>query len=105
MSLDQILFLPPEQQEAILNGPALAPPEGAIPQFDNPPNNNTAASAALTICLILSILAAMIQFCSRVFIVKAVRLEDLLAFAGFGLYVGYLYMNYWLLNSYGFFVH
>ncbi|RYP18288.1 hypothetical protein DL765_004008 [Monosporascus sp. GIB2] len=40
MSLDQLHLLPPAQQEAILNGPALAPPPGVMPNFDDPPNNN-----------------------------------------------------------------
>ncbi|RYP06664.1 hypothetical protein DL765_009398 [Monosporascus sp. GIB2] len=48
MSLDQISFLPPEQQQEILNGPALLPPNGTRPNFDNSPNNNGLGIAALT---------------------------------------------------------
>ncbi|RYP01506.1 hypothetical protein DL764_006201 [Monosporascus ibericus] len=40
MSLDQLHLLPPAQQEAILNGPAHAPPPGVTPNFEDPPNNN-----------------------------------------------------------------
>ncbi|RYO83188.1 hypothetical protein DL762_006233 [Monosporascus cannonballus] len=48
MSLDQLHLLPPAQQEAILNGPALAPPPGVMSNFDDPPNNNTLALVVIS---------------------------------------------------------
>ncbi|RYP84725.1 hypothetical protein DL770_005177 [Monosporascus sp. CRB-9-2] len=53
MSLDQLHLLPPAQQEAILNGPAHAPPPGVIPNFEDPPNNNTSGVAAASSLLSL----------------------------------------------------
>ncbi|RYP50469.1 hypothetical protein DL768_004021 [Monosporascus sp. mg162] len=103
--MENLSLLPPEQQAAILDGPALTPPGGIVPNFDNPPNNNRVAYATLAICLCASSLAVCIRACSRLFVVKAVRLEDILAVAGFGTYVGYIYLNYWLLVNFGFFVH
>ncbi|KAI1276491.1 hypothetical protein F5Y07DRAFT_389242 [Xylaria sp. FL0933] len=105
MSLDQISSLPPEQQEAILNGPALPPPPGVVPNFANPPNQNAIAHATLAISLTLTTIASLIRFCARVFVIKATRLEDYLAVAAFGTYVGYIYLNYWLILHFGFFVH
>lgn len=76
MSLDQIGLLPPDQQEAILNGPALAPPNGLTPNFDHPPNDNPVALAAMTICLIVATIAAVLRIYSRVIVLKRVFLED-----------------------------
>ncbi|RYP85595.1 hypothetical protein DL769_000936 [Monosporascus sp. CRB-8-3] len=52
MSLDQIHLLPLEQQEAILNGPALPPPPGIIPSLENPPNKNYIALPVVTLGLV-----------------------------------------------------
>lgn len=76
MSLDQISFLPPAEQERILNGPALQPPAGIVPNFENPPSGNTLCRAVLTICLIISSLAVVNRAYSRIFCLKRVEIED-----------------------------
>lgn len=46
--------------EALLASPALAPPDGVLPQFEEPPNQNelafsvtTALSCVLSLCVVL----------------------------------------------------
>ncbi|KAI1256205.1 hypothetical protein MGN70_002367 [Eutypa lata] len=79
MSLDQISHLPPSQQEAFLNGPALRPPPGVIPNFENPPNRLATAYAGVTICLFATTVAVFVRFYFKVFAIKRVNIEDYLA--------------------------
>jgi len=76
MSLDQLHLLPPAQQEAILNGPALTPPKGVIPILENPPNQNTLALVILTILLLLATSAFILAGYAKLFYVKRFYLED-----------------------------
>ncbi|KAI1410736.1 hypothetical protein F5Y13DRAFT_192062 [Hypoxylon sp. FL1857] len=105
LPLDQIGSLPPAKQQAILNGPALEPPDNVTPNFTNPPNRNGLGCAAVTICLVASSLGILIRVYGRFFCVRKVFIEDYLAIAAFGLFVGYIYTTYWYLNVIGFFVH
>lgn len=45
--------LSPAEQQALLDGSALAPPDGVTPNFDNPPNKNTMVMAVYGTCLAL----------------------------------------------------
>jgi hypothetical protein len=76
MSLDQLHLLPPAQQEAILNGPALAPPEGVVPVLDSPPNQNVLALVITTILLFLATSSVILAGYSKVFRVRRFYLED-----------------------------
>lgn len=76
MSLDQITYLPLDQQEKILDGPSLEPPPGVIPNFDNPPSNNPLAHGVLTLCLVLAVFAALIRGYAKLFCARKVRIED-----------------------------
>lgn len=68
--------LPPAVQQAILNGPAEAPPEGVTPDFTNPPNGNSEALAVIIICTILATLALIGRLYSRAFLIKKLHIED-----------------------------
>lgn len=76
MSLDQLHLLPLAQQEAILNGPAHAPPPGVIPNLDSPPNNNALAVFAASICLVVSTVAFLIGAYAKIFCTKKIHIED-----------------------------
>ena len=76
MSLDQLHLLPPEEQQEILDGPALEPPNGVIPNLINPPNNNAGALAGITICLVVVTIVAMLRVYARVLVLHRVLLED-----------------------------
>jgi len=76
MSLDQLYLLPPAQQEAILNGPALEPPPGVTPNFDQPPNGNVPTLIVEGILISLSTIAVVLAVYTKLFFVKHIYLED-----------------------------
>ncbi|RWA09087.1 hypothetical protein EKO27_g6021 [Xylaria grammica] len=91
MSLDQLHSLPPAQQQAILNGPALAPPAGVVPNLDNPPNGNALCIGIIAFLLILATSAFTLAAYVKLFYVKKLYLEDfsciLSIISHFGLFV------------------
>ncbi|KAF2963675.1 hypothetical protein GQX73_g9912 [Xylaria multiplex] len=105
MSLDQLYLLPPAQQEAILNGPALPPPAGVVPNLESPLNGNTLCIAIIAFLFFVATSALALMIYVKLFHVKRVYLEDYLAFAGFGLYIGQIYCSLSLVARYGLFVH
>lgn len=58
------------------NGPALAPPPGVVPNFDNPPNNNPLAIGVITACAAVSTLCLVLRGYTRVFLLKKVQIEE-----------------------------
>ncbi|RYP25826.1 hypothetical protein DL767_008249 [Monosporascus sp. MG133] len=76
MLLDTLYLLPLEEQEAILDGPALRPPPGIEPNFDHPPNRNGIGQSVVPIYLTLVTLAILLQGYARVFIAKKLHLDD-----------------------------
>ncbi|KAI0411877.1 hypothetical protein F5X98DRAFT_380285 [Xylaria grammica] len=105
MSLDQLHSLPPAQQQAILNGPALAPPAGVVPNLDNPPNGNALCLGIIAYLLILATSAFTLAAYVKLFYVKKLYLEDFLAFAGFVLHVPLVHCILSLISRFGLFVH
>lgn len=71
-----ISALTPEQLEALLNGPALAPPDGVMPNFENPPNKNYIAAAVVPLCLTVTTIAVLLRVWARVFLLRKVGLPD-----------------------------
>ncbi|XXG96157.1 hypothetical protein Hte_002436 [Hypoxylon texense] len=104
MSAD-ISALTPEQLDALLNGPALAPPDGVIPNFDNPPNKNYIAAAVVPICLAATTIAVLLRTYARIFCVKKVGIPDALMAIAFGCYITDIYFGYRLQKNPGAFVH
>jgi hypothetical protein len=93
--------LHPEQQQQILQGPAMQPPDDDPPQFDNPPNQNAFGIAIVTLCLVITAFCFLVRAYSRIFILRRIRLEDgasvadfvlKLMFADFRKAVGFLAM-------------
>lgn len=68
--------LTPAQQNAVLQGPALAPPTGVQSQFANPPNHNAMVIAVTSICLILATTFVLLRVYSKAFIDRRVNIED-----------------------------
>ncbi|KAI2470041.1 hypothetical protein F4781DRAFT_430777 [Annulohypoxylon bovei var. microspora] len=100
--LAQLPSLPLEEQEDILNGPALSPPANIVPNLDNPPNGNTLALVVITFCLSIVILAVLLRAYVKIFVVHKLFLEDVLVFA---MITTYDYCCYRVLFNVGFFVH
>ncbi|CAJ2504502.1 Uu.00g118960.m01.CDS01 [Anthostomella pinea] len=85
--------------------PALPPPLGEISNFSNPPNSNAEAQAGIIICLIVTFSAVLIRAYSRIFRMKAVRIQDCIALLAFGLYIGFVYLLFWFMSFCGYYVH
>ncbi|CAJ2508381.1 Uu.00g134070.m01.CDS01 [Anthostomella pinea] len=120
MDLTQIHKLPPAEQDAILDGPALPLPPGvSAPNFENPQNSDALAYAAVSICLAVSSLAVLVRFYAKCIRGKKILAEDYTRFLSGprlslwlvfnpytqGVFIGYIYVTYWLLDIIGFFVH
>lgn len=74
--MDNLFDLPLQAQEQILNGPALAPPEGMIPNLVDPPNQNGMAIAIAVVCLFLGAMVGVLRAFSRLCSSRNLYLED-----------------------------
>ncbi|KAI0184730.1 hypothetical protein EV127DRAFT_374213 [Xylaria flabelliformis] len=93
-------------QNAILNGPALAPPRiDIVPNFEHPPNANLFARAITTIALVLVTIVIVLRAYAKIFIVGKLQLQDYLAFLAYLCFVGWCYALYRIASGVGFFVH
>lgn len=73
---DLLASLPPEAREAVLNGPAHAPPPGVIPNFDNPPSQNNLVIGVLTTGYFIVVILFFARVYSRLVCLKRVHVED-----------------------------
>lgn len=71
-------LLSPQQQRQFYQGPAMTPPDGVVPNFDNPPNKDTMGYGVIIASAVLSTLAVAARLYSRLFVGKmaSLRLED-----------------------------
>ncbi len=76
MSLPGFAQLMPEKQQALLDGPALAPPPGATPNLTSPSNGNSLVLVVTILCLSVVSLLVRIRAYSRIFGLRKIRLED-----------------------------
>lgn len=88
----------------IMDRPAMTPPPGVVPNFDDPPNHNTMALAVMSVCLAVSTIAIALRFYSRC-AVQMVRWQDYLLLVAFGFYVAMLAILYRLRDEPGWFIH
>lgn len=65
-----------EQRQDILNGPALPPPPGVVPNFESPHNSDHIAIAVNVVSLMITILVVYLRAYAKIFCVKKLRLED-----------------------------
>ncbi|KAI1645182.1 uncharacterized protein F4817DRAFT_360253 [Daldinia loculata] len=77
----------PEEIESLLNGPALPPPDGVEPNFEDPPNHNALGYGLLSAMLAVGTIAMFFRILARV------------------LFVVYLGCAYQVLKFPGFYVH
>ncbi len=75
-AMDLIPYLPKEEQELLLAGPALAPPAGIVANFENPPNGNGIAHATFVICLFFATFSFLVRMYARLVGLRSVRVED-----------------------------
>ncbi|TGJ83406.1 hypothetical protein E0Z10_g5365 [Xylaria hypoxylon] len=102
---DLLASLPPAAREAVLDGPAHTPPEGIMPNFDNPQSQNRLVIGAATTGFVLITIIFLARIYSRAFCLKRVHIEDGLIVAGFGTLTAYGWCLYYILDKPGLFVH
>lgn len=89
----------------IMDTPAITPPPGVVPNFDDPPNGNTMALAVMSVCLAVTTIAMVLRFYSRWAVVQMVQWQDYLLLVAFGIYIAMLALTYRLSSEVGWFVH
>ncbi|KAI2622426.1 hypothetical protein GGR54DRAFT_63514 [Hypoxylon sp. NC1633] len=102
---DAIPSLPYDQQQALLNGPALAAPEGVTAQLDNPPNNNGMAYGVIAACVTVATLCLLIRGYARIFLFKQLKPEDYMILVAYLTYIGWTVCSLLLSKTPGYFVH
>ncbi|KAL2288654.1 hypothetical protein FJTKL_03347 [Diaporthe vaccinii] len=89
----------------IMDMPAITPPPGVVPNFDDPPNSNTMALVIISVCLAVTTIAMVLRFYSRWAVVRMVQWQDYLLLVAFGIYIAMLAMTYRLSSEVGWFIH
>ncbi|KAI0404725.1 hypothetical protein F4802DRAFT_566069 [Xylaria palmicola] len=100
--------LSPAAQQAVLEGPALAPPPGVIPNFTNPSNLETLTYAVLGICLFLATVFILLRAYGRWYLVGTMSVGDCLTLLAYIFFVGQVAVFYHVTAGLGFhvtFVH
>ncbi len=64
------------EQLVLLNGPAMSPPPGVIPNFVDPPNLNSYWVLSLTLSLTFSTLFVLMRMYTRLFISRVTSWDD-----------------------------
>ncbi|KAI0481933.1 hypothetical protein GGR56DRAFT_617870 [Xylariaceae sp. FL0804] len=90
---------------AVLDGPALAPPPGHVSNFDNSWNLNGVAEAANAACVVATVLVVAARFYDRVYCMRKILLEDMLALAGLVTYFAAIGCSYRITLTVGQFTH
>jgi len=83
MSAVDFTLLTPEELDAVLEMPAMPPPDGEVSNFVNPPNQNGMAIAIMTICLVSVVLCLSIRAYARVILLKRVQAQEYMIFTAF----------------------
>lgn len=76
MSNLDLSSIPPGQLQDVLDRPALLPPEGVVPNFDNPPNKNTLELGVQFTCLGVATIFLLVRFYVRLVVMKKTHLGD-----------------------------
>ncbi|KAI1120196.1 hypothetical protein F5Y10DRAFT_258887 [Nemania abortiva] len=96
--------LPPEEQQAILDGPAVPPPGDIEPNFTNPPSQNTAPRVVLGFFLALNTILVILRLYGR-WKLRKFTFVDFLIGATYGLFVAFVSILFVLVDNYGYFIH
>ncbi|KAG9231664.1 hypothetical protein BJ875DRAFT_516487 [Amylocarpus encephaloides] len=104
-SLADFPNLPPAIQAQIAAGPALAPPPGVVPNFDNPPNLNAVVHVLYAIWFPMVTLAVLGRIYIRFFSMKQGFVGDYFLVVAYIFFVVGFALSYRVLLFPGFFVH
>lgn len=59
-----------------LEGPAMVPPDGVEPNFENPENQNALAWGVLTTCVVVATVSLLLRAYGRVYLMRKVQAEE-----------------------------
>jgi hypothetical protein len=76
MAFIDLSHLTPAEKQMIFDGPALAPPPGVVPNFDDPPNKNYLGILANVVCLATTFVVVFLRAYAKIFCMKKVHIED-----------------------------
>ncbi|KAH8157794.1 hypothetical protein CIB48_g10455 [Xylaria polymorpha] len=97
--------LSPEEQSIALNGSALPPPTGVLPDFANPPNSDSLTHGVLATVLIVTTAAIILALYGKAILLKKAHFEDGFALIAIISWVAYIGLLYTALVDHGFFIH
>ncbi|KAK8057875.1 hypothetical protein PG996_011812 [Apiospora saccharicola] len=99
--------LSPEELAVALEGPALAPPQGITPNFDNPPNQNTLGVGVTALGLVLTTAMLLLRLYVRFIVNRRAHFDDCIPIASYeqAFFVALISIGYPLLEAVGFLVH
>ena len=60
----------------LLEGPAMSPPTGVVPNFHDPPNLDAFVALTVTLCIGFGTLAVVLRMYTKVFILRVLAWED-----------------------------
>lgn len=66
----------PEELDLLLNAPALKPPPGVTPTFNNPPSGNDYSWGITTVCMVIATACLFLRWYVRIWLDRKVRVED-----------------------------
>lgn len=70
------MALSQQELEKLLAAPALDPPPGVDPEFDNPPNGNNLAWGVTTFCMVVATLCLLLRAYGRLWLERKVFVEE-----------------------------
>ncbi|KAI1078775.1 hypothetical protein F5B20DRAFT_192027 [Whalleya microplaca] len=105
MSLPDLSYLSPAQQAAFLEGPALPPPPGVIPDFDNPSNGNRFSVGIEISCIVVTSVFFTVRLYVSWFVFKKLFLNDVFLILAYGLSIGYYGLVLDSINQVGYLIH
>lgn len=78
-----------EQIQALLEGPAMAPPPGIESNFVNPPDLKNVDYTVMLIAIIFPTIATALRLYTKAFVIRTLGCEDWVALLGWALFIAY----------------
>ncbi|PVI01614.1 hypothetical protein DM02DRAFT_671164 [Periconia macrospinosa] len=97
--------LPPEKQRALLLGPAIPPPHGVVPNFENPPNSRHVGWIVTILGISLSTISVVLRLYSRAVYTKKLEIEDYITLVALGVFGVFDYYVMRIVVFPGYYVH
>lgn len=72
-----------EELDAVLEGPAMAPPDGEISNFVDPPNQNGLAIGVIAACTSVVVICLAIRLYAQLVLMRRVQVQEYLLVTAF----------------------